>query len=56
MPDRFKEEVDLMEFNSIDFMCFFPLVIAVYILLAKRLRSVWLLAASYYFYMGWNPK
>ncbi len=56
MPDRFKEEVDLMEFNSIDFMCFFPLVIAVYFLLAKRLRSVWLLAASYYFYMGWNPK
>lgn len=45
-----------MLFNSIDFLLFFPLVTAVYFLLPHRVRWVWLLAASYYFYMSWNVK
>ena len=45
-----------MLFNSIDFLLFFPLVTAVYFLLPHRVRWIWLLAASYYFYMSWNVK
>ena len=45
-----------MLFNSIDFLLFFPLVTAVYFFLPHRARWVWLLAASYYFYMCWNVK
>ncbi len=45
-----------MLFNSIDFLLFFPLVTAVYFLLPHRVRWVWLLAASYFFYMCWNAK
>ena len=45
-----------MLFNSVDFLLFFPLVTAVYFLLPHRARWVWLLIASYYFYMCWNAK
>ena len=45
-----------MLFNSIDFLLFFPLVTAVCFFLPFRVRWVWLLAASYYFYMCWNVK
>lgn len=45
-----------MQFNSIDFMLYFPVVLALYFLVPKKLREVWLLAASYYFYMSWNAK
>lgn len=45
-----------MQFNSIDFMLFFPIVLAVYFIIPKKLRAVWLLIASYYFYMSWNAK
>ena len=48
-----------MLFNSIDFMIFFPIVVAVYFVIPKSLRgggrTAWLLIASYYFYMSWNP-
>ena len=43
-------------FNSIDFLLFFPLVTAAYFLLPHRVRWVWLLVSSYYFYMCWNPR
>ena len=43
-----------MIFNSYQFLCFFPLVTLAYFLLPKRVRWIWLLAASYYFYMCWN--
>ena len=43
-----------MIFNSYHFLCFFPLVTLVYFLLPSRVRWLWLLAASYYFYMCWN--
>ena len=43
-----------MQFNSVDFMLFFPVVIAVYFIIPKKIRTIWLLVASYYFYMSWN--
>ncbi len=45
-----------MLFNSIDFLIFFPVVTLLYFLLPHRVRWVWLLIASYYFYMCWNAK
>lgn len=45
-----------MQFNSVDFMIFFPAVVAVYFVIPPPLREYWLLIASYYFYMGWNAK
>lgn len=45
-----------MLFNSFHFLCFFPVVIAIYFIIPKRARYIWLLAASYYFYMSWDPK
>lgn len=45
-----------MLFNSIDFLLFFPFVTFIYFLLPLRGRWMWLLAASYYFYMCWNAK
>ena len=44
-----------MLFHSIDFLLFFPLVISLYFIIPKKARMFWLLAASYYFYMCWNP-
>ena len=44
-----------MTFNSIQFLIFFPVVTLLYFLLPQRFRWVWLLLASYYFYMSWNP-
>ncbi len=45
-----------MLFNSLDFIIFFPMVVALYFLLPHRFRWVLLLIASYYFYMCWNYK
>ena len=45
-----------MVFNSVDFLVFFPIVLFVYFFIPKKCRYVWLLVASYYFYMSWNPK
>lgn len=45
-----------MTFNSIDFLIFFPIVALIYFVLPRQIRAVWLLAASYAFYMHWNPK
>lgn len=45
-----------MLFNSVEFLVFFPVVALAYFALPQRMRNVWLLAASYYFYMSWNPK
>lgn len=45
-----------MLFNSIDFLLFFPVVTILYFLLPHRMRWVWLLVSSYYFYMCWNPR
>ena len=45
-----------MLFNSLDFIIFFPIVALIYFVIPHRIRHIWLLAASYYFYMCWNPK
>ena len=45
-----------MLFNSAAFLIFFPIVSIVYLLLPGKLRRIFLLAASYYFYMSWNAK
>ena len=45
-----------MLFNSFNFMVFFPIVTLVYFLIPQKIKYLWLLAASYYFYMCWNPK
>lgn len=45
-----------MLFNSLDFMLFFPVVILIYFLIPDRIKHIWLLIASYYFYMNWNAK
>ncbi len=43
-----------MLFNSLDFLMFLPIVLLVTFILPKRIRYIWLLIASYYFYMCWN--
>ena len=45
-----------MLFNSLHFLIFLPVVVLGYFLLPHRFRWVWLLAASYYFYMCWEVK
>lgn len=45
-----------MQFNSIDFLIFFPIVLVIYFVAPKKLRNIWLLIASYYFYMSWKAK
>lgn len=45
-----------MLFNSFAFLVFFPLVCIVYFLIrGNQWRNLFLLLASYYFYMSWNP-
>lgn len=43
-----------MLFNSLHFVAFFPMVVALYFIIPKRFRWVMLLIASYYFYMCWR--
>ena len=45
-----------MLFNSAEFLIFFPVVTLIYFLIPQKVKWVWLLLASYYFYMCWNPK
>ncbi len=45
-----------MLFNSVDFLIFFPVVTLIYAIVPKKGKCVWLLIASYYFYMCWNAK
>ncbi len=45
-----------MLFNSLQFIFFFPIVVALYFALSHKYRWIMLLLASYYFYMCWNYK
>lgn len=45
-----------MLFNSVNFLIFFPVVVLIYFLMPKKVKYVWLLATSYFFYMCWNAK
>ena len=44
-----------MLFNSIDFLIFFPIILFVYFVCPRKIRYIWLLVSSYFFYMCWNP-
>ena len=43
-----------MNFNSLEFLIFLPVVVALYWVLPFKVRWVLLLAASLFFYMSWN--
>jgi len=45
-----------MLFNSYNFLIFFPLVTLIYFAIPHKIRYIWLLIVSYYFYMCWNAK
>ena len=45
-----------MIFNSFDFLKFFPIVVLIYFIIPKKIRYIWLLIASMFFYMCWNVK
>lgn len=45
-----------MLFNSLDFLIFFPIVVLIYYAVPKKVKYLWLLFTSYYFYMCWNAK
>ncbi|MBZ0165909.1 MAG: MBOAT family protein [Candidatus Omnitrophica bacterium] len=45
-----------MLFNSLHYLAFFPLVVLGYFLIPYRFRWVFLLLASYYFYMCWKAE
>ena len=45
-----------MLFNSLQFLIFFPIVIAIYYVVPPKWRYVWLFLTSYYFYMCWNVR
>ena len=45
-----------MLFNSVEFLLFFPAVCLAYYMIPHRFRYLFLLGASYYFYMCWTPK
>lgn len=45
-----------MLFNSLEFIVFFPVVVLVNFIIPPKIRYLWLLAASYYFYMCWNAR
>ena len=44
-----------MLFNSIGYLIFLPVVLLVYYAIPRKVSHLWLLAASYFFYMCWNP-
>ena len=45
-----------MLFNSINYLFFLPIVVMLYFLLPQKMRNLWLLIVSYFFYMNWNAK
>jgi D-alanyl-lipoteichoic acid acyltransferase DltB (MBOAT superfamily) len=45
-----------MLFNSAQFLIFFPIVTLVYFVIPEKIRYIWLLLSSYYFYMCWNAE
>lgn len=45
-----------MLFNSMEFLIFFPVVLLIYFIVPQKIKNLWLLISSYYFYMCWNAK
>lgn len=44
-----------MQFTTFEFALFFPIVVILYYIMPRKVRRIWLLLASFYFYMSWNP-
>lgn len=44
-----------MLFNTMQYFIFLPTVVCIYYCLPPKVRYIWLLITSYYFYMQWNP-
>lgn len=44
-----------MLFNTPQYILFLPIVVIIYYCLPEKVRYIWLLIVSYYFYMQWNP-
>ena len=49
-------KVFVVLFNSISFIIFFPVATLLYFVIPHRFRYIWLLMASYYFYMNWDAR
>lgn len=47
-------KVQEMLFNTVQYLIFLPIVVLIYYILPQKVRYVWLLGASCYFYMQWN--
>jgi D-alanyl-lipoteichoic acid acyltransferase DltB (MBOAT superfamily) len=45
-----------MVFHSFSYLVFFPIVIAGFFIIPQKIKNLWLLTASYFFYMSWNCK
>lgn len=45
-----------MLFNSYQFMVFFPIALLILYVIPKKVRRVWLLLCSLFFYACWSPK
>lgn len=45
-----------MLFNSFQFLIFFPIVVLIYFFVPQKMKNIWLLITSYYFYMSWDAK
>lgn len=45
-----------MLFNSLEFLLFFPAVTLCYFIIPHKIRYLWLLASSYFFYMCWDAQ
>lgn len=44
-----------MLFNTFQYLIFLVVVVLLYYILPVKVRYIWLLIVSYYFYMQWNP-
>lgn len=44
-----------MNFNSLQYVLFLPVTVALYFILPKKIKNPMLLIASYFFYMCWEP-
>ena len=45
-----------MNFNSLEFLIFFPIIVLLFYILPHRIRWIMLLAASWFFYMSWSAE
>ena len=54
MNDTEREVTHAVQFHTL--YGIFPIVLFTYFCIPFKLRKIWLLIASYYFYMSWNPK